>query len=203
MTKPLRVAIYARVSTDDKEQNPENQLRQLREWCANSGHEIVAEYIEYESGRKAASKRPKLDALLNDAGKRKFDLVLVWALDRLSREGMMATVAYIQRLTGYGVGLHSYTEPLISTDNELVRDIVIAVMSSLAKAEAQRLSLRVKAGMDRARLSGKHVGRPRLDPAKVEAARAELTKGTGVRAVAELVGLSTGSVSGIKATMTV
>ena len=95
----MRVAIYARVSTDDKGQDPENQLRELRAWCANCGHTITQEYVEHESGRKGADKRKQFAALFEDAAKRKFDLVLFWALDRFSREGMAQTIAHLQRLT--------------------------------------------------------------------------------------------------------
>ena len=87
----MRVAIYARVSTDDKGQDPENQLSQLREWCNRSGHEIVREYVEHESGCKGADKRKQFAALFEDASRRKFDCVLFWALDRFSREGMVPT----------------------------------------------------------------------------------------------------------------
>jgi DNA invertase Pin-like site-specific DNA recombinase len=159
----MRVAIYARVSTHDKDQDPETQLHQLRAWCLNAGHDIIAEYVDHVSGAKAAKQRPKLAVLFDDASKRKFDLVLVWALDRLSREGMAATVGYLQRLNGVGVAFHSYTEPLLSTDNELVRDIVLAVMASLAKQERQRISDRTRAGMARAKAQGKAIGRPAID----------------------------------------
>lgn len=164
-----RVAIYARVSTTDKGQDPENQLMQLRTWCAQAGHEIVQEYVEHESGRKGAEARKALSALLSDAHQRKFDLVLFWALDRFSREGMAKTVTYLQRLSASNVAFHSYTEEMLSTDNELVRDILIAVMSSLAKQEAIRLSKRTKAGLDRARAKGKTLGRPSTPAATLKA----------------------------------
>ena len=89
----MRVAIYARVSTEDKGQDPENQLRELRAWCLNSGHAIFREYVEHESGRSGANRRKQFAALLDDAAKRKFDCVLFWALDRFSREGMAQTIA--------------------------------------------------------------------------------------------------------------
>jgi DNA invertase Pin-like site-specific DNA recombinase len=158
----MRVAIYARVSTDNKGQDPENQLRELRAWCANSGHTITQEYVENESGRKGADKRKQFAALFDDAAKRKFDLVLFWALDRFSREGMAQTIAHLQRLTSHGVSFHSYTEPHLATDNELVRNILLALLSSLAKLEAQKISDRTKAGMARAQAKGIKVGRPRL-----------------------------------------
>src|SRR5260370_13148889 len=88
----MRIAIYARVSTDDKGQDPENQLRQLRQWCASAGHELVHEYVDHESGRKGTKDRKQFAALFEDAHKRKFDCVLFWALDRFTREGMAPTI---------------------------------------------------------------------------------------------------------------
>ena len=158
----MRVAIYARVSTDDKGQDPENQLQELRVWCANSGHTVIREYVDYESGRKGADKRKQFGALFDDAAKRKFDCALFWALDRFSREGMVATIVHLQRLATYGVSFHSYTEPHLATDNELVRNILLALLSSLAKVEAAKIGERTKAGMARAKANGIKIGRPRL-----------------------------------------
>jgi DNA invertase Pin-like site-specific DNA recombinase len=188
----MRVAIYARVSTDDKGQDPENQLRQLRAWCASAGHEIVNEYVDHASGGKGAGKRPEFSALLAEAHKRQFDLVLCWALDRLSREGMVPTVLHLQRLASYGVGFHSYTEPMLSTDNEMIRDIVLAVMASLAKIERQKISERTRAGMQRVRQhgskSGKAIGRPRINDRTRTQIVDMLVAGTGIRATARAVG---------------
>ena len=158
----MRVAIYARVSTDDKGQDPETQLSELRAWCANAGHTINHEYVDYESGRKGAEKRKQFAALFEDAAKRKFDCVLFWALDRFSREGMTQTILYLQRLSSYGVAFHSYTEAHLATDNELVRNVLLALLSSLAKVEAQKIGERTKAGMARAKAKGIKIGRPRL-----------------------------------------
>ena len=154
----MRIALYARVSTDDKGQDPENQLRQLRQWCA--GHEIAHEYVDHESGRK--KDRKQFSALFEDAHKRRFDTVLFWSLDRFSREGMQPTIAYLQRLASYGVAIHSFTEPHLATDNEMVRDILLALLSSLAKQESRRMSERTRAGMARARAQGKRIGRPTI-----------------------------------------
>ncbi len=140
-----RVAIYARVSTDDKGQNPENQLRQLREWCRRMGHPIAREYVEHENGGKGVENRRQLAAVFADAARREFDLLLVWSLDRLSREGMATTVAHLQRLSSQGVGFHSFTEEHLSTDNELVRNILLAILASLAKLEREKISQRTKA----------------------------------------------------------
>ena len=159
MPEGKRIAIYARVSKEDRGQEPENQLLQLREWCGAAGHQVVGEYVEYVSGGKSADRRPNLAALMDHAHRRQFDVVLVWALDRFSREGMVPTIGHLQRLASYGVAFHSYTEPMLSTDNELVRDIVLAIMASLAKAERQKISERTKAGLARARGNGKRLGR--------------------------------------------
>src|SRR5207244_9394317 len=85
-----------------------------------------------------------------------------WALDRLSREGMVTTVGYLQRLAAAGVAFHSYSEPALCSENEMVRDIVLAVMSSLAKVERARISERTKAGLQRVRAKGTRLGRPAL-----------------------------------------
>jgi DNA invertase Pin-like site-specific DNA recombinase len=96
--------------------------------------------------------------MLEDAHRRRVE---VWALDRLTREGMVATVGYLQRLAAAGVAFHSYSEPALC-DNEMVRDIVLAVMASLARAKRARISERTKAGLARVRARGTRLGRPAL-----------------------------------------
>ena len=195
----MRVAIYARVSTEDKGQDPENQLRDLRAWCANSGHELVGEYIDRVSGRKGTGERKQFAALFEDASRRKFDCVLFWALDRFSREGMVPTIHHLERLNSYGVTFHSYTEPHLCADNEMVRGILLAVLATMAKQEAKRLSERVIAGMRRAAekgtKSGKPIGRPRIpEHTRREIRRTYRAGGIGMRKVAELYGISLGTV---------
>jgi DNA invertase Pin-like site-specific DNA recombinase len=167
MTTQKRVAIYARVSTPlERGQDTANQLAPLRAWCDSMGHTVVAEYVEHESGAKGARERKQYARLFADAAKRKFDMVLVWALDRFSRAGMASTLANLERLSSHGVSFHSYTEEHLSTENELVRDILLAVLSSLAKLERQKISERTKAGLERARAKGKRLGRPQLSAQK-------------------------------------
>ena len=185
----MRVAIYARVSTADKGQDPENQLRELRAWCINSGYTISREYVEHVSGRKGADGRKQLAALFDDAAKRKFDCVLFWALDRFSREGMAQTIGHSQRLTSYGVTFHSYTEPHLATDNELVRNILLALLSSLAKVEAQKISDRTKAGMVRAKAKGIRVGRPRLGIELRQQIAERVARGETPYAIAKALGI--------------
>jgi DNA invertase Pin-like site-specific DNA recombinase len=87
---------------------------------------------------------------------------LFWALDRFTREGMAPTIMHLQRLAACGVGFHSYTEAHLATDNELVRNILLALLASLAKVEAQKISERTRAGMARAKAQGKRIGRPAI-----------------------------------------
>jgi len=118
---------------------------------------------------------------------------------------MVPTIGHLQRLAAAGVGFHSYTEPMLSTDNEMIRDIVLAVMSSLAKQERLRHVERIHAGIARARFkgteSGKPIGRPSLDKRKVIAIRSELAKGTGIVNTARLCGTGVSVVQRIKREM--
>jgi DNA invertase Pin-like site-specific DNA recombinase len=201
----MRVAIYARVSTEDKGQDPENQLRDLRAWCAASGHELIAEYVDHVSGRKSASERKQFAALFDDASRRKFDCVLFWALDRFSREGMVPTIQHLERLNSYGVTFHSYTEPHLCADNEMVRGILLAVLATMAKQEAKRLSERVIAGMRKAAAkgtkSGNPIGRPRVDAKTEKDIQRLLQAGTGINKTAKQVGVGTATVQRIRAEM--
>jgi len=193
----MRIAIYARVSTKKqkdqdqgkKDQDPENQLRELRAWCDKAGHTIAHEYVDRESGRNGTKSRKQFAQLLEDAHKREFDCVLVWALDRLTREGMVKTVMYLQRLASCGVSFHSYTEPHLATDNELVRNILLALLASLAKVEAQKISERTRAGMARAKAQGKRIGRPSIAPKLRQQIAERIAAGETPYAVAKALGI--------------
>jgi len=189
VASPTRVAIYARVSTDKKGQDPENQLVQLRAWCDRKGYVVVSEYADHESGSKGADQREQLGRLFADAARREFDMVLVWALDRFSRKGMASTVADLQRLSSYGVRFNSFSEPHLSTDNELVRDVLLAVLASLAKLERQKISERTKAGLERARAKGKRLGRAPFSDALLKKLRAALDTGKNWHRVSRSTGI--------------
>jgi DNA invertase Pin-like site-specific DNA recombinase len=192
-----RVAIYARVCTDDKGQDPENQLAQLRAWCESARHNIVGEYVDHESGRKGINGRKRFNQLFEDASRRKFDIVLFWALDRFSREGMVPTINYLRRLDGYGVAFHSYTESHLATDNELVRNVLLAVMSSLAKVEAEKISERVKAGLQRALAKGKKLGRKPAASEIETQVRNMRAEGIGMLKIARKLGIGSSTVQRI------
>ena len=94
-------AIYARVSTRDKGQTNDNQLRELRDFAERLGYSVYKEYCDQESGGTA--ERPQFQQLFQDAHQRRFDVVLFWSLDRFSREGVTETLNHLQRLTAAGV----------------------------------------------------------------------------------------------------
>jgi DNA invertase Pin-like site-specific DNA recombinase len=159
----MRAALYTRVSTRDKGQETANQLNQLREFCAAQSWPIVNEYEDHESGGKA--DRAQFRAMMTDAAQRKFDLVVFWALDRFSREGVFETHTYLKRLDETGVRFRSLTEPYLDSCG-MFRDAVISILAVIAKQERIRISERVRAGLNRAReegtKSGRPVGRPRV-----------------------------------------
>jgi DNA invertase Pin-like site-specific DNA recombinase len=156
--KATQVAIYARVSTRDKQETM-NQLTQLRELCQRQGWLVVAEYLDRESG--SVSTRAEFQKMLLHASQRKFDVLLFWALDRLTREGTLATLQYLERLTSYQVGYKSFTEPYLDSCGTF-KDVVISLLATMAKQERIRMGERVRAGIQRARKQGKSHGRPPL-----------------------------------------
>jgi DNA invertase Pin-like site-specific DNA recombinase len=162
----VKVVIYARVSTKDKGQDTENQLRELREFAESSGWVIVKEYIDHASGKNG--DRDQLQAMMNDATRRKLKGLLVWALDRLTREGIEQTFAYVRQLTDHGVDFISYTEAHFRTTGP-AGTLMLAVAAWIAEQERKRISDRTKAGMQTARLKGKVLGRPvvKIDRARV------------------------------------
>lgn len=152
----LRCALYCRVSTED--QTTENQIQPLRDRAKSKGYTIVKEYVETGSGAK--KDREQFCLMLDEADKRTFDLILVWALDRFSREGVSNMVAYINRLKRAGVGLESKQEEWLDISDEGPGQVLLFFMAWIAKQERKRLSERVRAGMKRAKDGGAHIGRP-------------------------------------------
>ena len=158
----MRVAIYARVSTADKGQDTENQLRELRQFVGNrvgDGWVTSGEYVDQMTGKTA--NRPEFRRLFQDGAERKFDLVLFWSLDRFSREGVVETLQHLERLKASGVQWWSLKEEYLRSIGPFA-DAVLAILACIAKQERIRLSERVKAGLDRARSQGKAIGRPKI-----------------------------------------
>src|SRR5262252_9446730 len=154
-----RIAIYARVSTKDKGQDPENQLSQLCEFAQAHGWQITHEYVDHVSGK--TSDRAQFKRLFADASRRQFDLVLFWSLDRFSREGALQTLKHLELLASYGVGYKSFSEQYLDSCG-IFKDAVLSIIATVAKQERILKSDRTKAGLARARREGRVGGRPRL-----------------------------------------
>jgi DNA invertase Pin-like site-specific DNA recombinase len=110
----MRIALYARVSTRDKGQDYENQLRDLRDFVsrkASDGWVLVEEYLDKASGKSA--ERPAFRPMFEAASRKDFDLILFWSLGRFSREGVLETLQHLQRLGSYGVEWFSYREEFL------------------------------------------------------------------------------------------
>jgi len=153
----INVAIYARVSTRDK-QDAENQLVQLRDYAGRQGWEVTSEYVDRESGAKA--DRAEFQRMFTDAHQGKFDRLLFWDLSRLSREGALKTLQHLQRLTDYGVRWRSHTQPYLDSMGPF-GDAIVSLLAALAEQERETIRARITAGLDRARREGKRLGRPR------------------------------------------
>jgi DNA invertase Pin-like site-specific DNA recombinase len=183
----MKIAIYARVNTG--KQDTENQLGQLREFARNQeGWTVSEEYVEVVSG-SGKRARAEFDKMMLGASQKKFDMLVFWALDRLSREGIVKTLGYLEWLKGWGVGWRSYTQSFLDTGNEMTNDIVLSVLAAVSKQERISISIRTKAGLQRARKAGQRLGRApmQIDMKRVHQMRA---KGQSLRSVAEAVGCS-------------
>jgi DNA invertase Pin-like site-specific DNA recombinase len=154
MTEPVRAAIYTCVST--REQATENQERDLRQWAARLGLEVTRVYSDITSG--ARSDRAALADVLADAHHRQFSELLIWALDRLSREGIGPMLRYFDVLRAAGVRVRSLQEPWVDTASPLW-ELLVAVFAWIAKQERERLRERIRAGQARAKAHGVHLGR--------------------------------------------
>jgi DNA invertase Pin-like site-specific DNA recombinase len=186
----MKIAVYARVSTKDKGQDTENQLVQLRQFAAKQDWTISREYIDRETGTR--SDREQFQAMFADASKHRFDLLLFWSLDRLSREGVLETLQHLNRLTACGVGYKSFTEQYLDSCG-IFKDAVIGILAVVAKQERVRLSERTKAGLAIARSKGRQIGRPRLSVQSSEIARLRAS-GLSLRAIGRELSISEGSV---------
>jgi DNA invertase Pin-like site-specific DNA recombinase len=181
-----RAALYMRVSTLD--QHPETQLYDLRQIAGQRGYEIIHEYTDRISGAKA--KRPALDQMMTDARRGRFDVVLVWASDRIARS-VKHFLEVLDELSRLQIEYVSFREN-IDTGGPLGRAIVI-IIGAVAELERNLIIERVRAGMRRARLEGQHIGRNPLvlDNAAIQRDRCQ---GQSIRQIARGHRISTATV---------
>lgn len=174
----MKVALYARVSLENgimgrKFQDTENQLVPLREMAKAKGYEVHQEYVDKESG--ANPHRPGFRNMLTDAHQGKFKAILVWKLDRFSREPMLSTLAYLQQLQREKVAVISLTESWLDTSEENpMSQVVLAVMAWAAGEERRKISERTKGAIRRLKAIGKwRGGRPRKNKGEAEELKKE------------------------------
>lgn len=162
-------AIYARVSTDDKGQDPLNQVLAMPEHALS--------FVDYASGKNG--DREQFKAMLESAERHEFDQLIFWSFDRLTREGALETLQYLKRLDTLGVAWKSLTEPYLDSCGPF-KDVMIAMIATAAKMERERMSARVKAGMARIKVSGTKTGKPIGRPALDLGSRCEQLRSTGL-----------------------
>jgi DNA invertase Pin-like site-specific DNA recombinase len=151
-----RAALYMRVSTLD--QHPETQLYDLRQMAQQRGYQIVEEYTDTISGARA--RRPGLDQMMRDARRGRFDVLLVWASDRIARS-VKHFLDVLDELNRLNIEFISFREQ-IDTGGPLGRAVVV-IIGAIAELERNLIIERVRAGMRRARLEGRHIGRKPLE----------------------------------------
>jgi DNA invertase Pin-like site-specific DNA recombinase len=192
-----KAAIYVRVSTD--KQTVENQVRELHQIAERRGWQVVEEYHDAGiSGAKGRDKRPGLDGMLNDARRRKFDVVMAWAIDRLGRS-LVDLLGTIQVLEACGVDLY-LDQQSIDTTTPAGR-LMFQITGAFAEFERSMIRQRVRAGLKRAIAQGKRLGRPKVSPAIEKRIQTQLRANKGILKVAREVGVGTGTVQRIKREM--
>ncbi len=187
----MRIAIYARVSTRDKGQDPEHQLHQLREFAERHGT-IYKVFTEEVSGGK--SDRTEFKQLLLEAYQKKFDLVVFWRLDRFSREGALPTLKYLKELRDHGVNYKSFTEPYLDSLGPF-GDVVVSMLATIAAQDLIKVSENTKAALAKKKAAGVKLGAPSKGPAIVVQAQALKSEGKSNGFIARALGISPSTVA--------
>ena len=184
-----RVALYARVSTLDKGQDPETQLIQLRQYAQNRNFKVIGEFIDYASG--TTQDRIQYKLMMEAAKKRKIDVVLVWRYDRFARS-TQALVNALKEFQSSGIDFISFQENIDTTSP--TGELVFHVMASLAQFESSLISQRVKAGMARAKAQGKQNSRPQLPIEQQRRIFKMRKQGFSINKISKQLGIAYGTV---------
>jgi DNA invertase Pin-like site-specific DNA recombinase len=176
-----------------------NQLRELRQIAERRGWQVIEEYHDAGiSGAKGRDQRPGLDRMLKDASKRRFDVVMAWAIDRLGRS-LIDLLGTIQGLEAAGVDLFLEQQAIDTTTP--AGKLMFQVTGAFAEFERSMIRQRVNAGLRRAVEQGKQLGRPRVSEAVEKRILTHLRKGMGILKTAKTLGVGTGTVQRIKQEM--
>lgn len=153
----MNVSIYSRVSTDDKDQNPERQLIQCRNYCRACAHEIIGEFQEHCTGDSSPFLRPIFSKLMET----KPDAIIVSSIDRLTRQHPNKTMALLSQFKASGILIISVTEPLFNMESPMAEPLQY-FLTWWNNYFLKKLKADVKAGIERARQQGKPIGRPKV-----------------------------------------
>jgi len=194
--KGKRVALYVRVSTDG--QTVENQQRELEAAAERHGWNVVAVFADRGISGAKGRGRPGLDHLLIGIGRREFDMVAAWSVDRLGRS-LQDLVGFLGELHAKGIDLYLHQQGM-DTSTPAGR-AMFQMMGVFAEFERSMIVERVKAGLARARAQGRVGGRPRVSDKVEERIRAELATGLGIRRTASSLGVGTSVVQRVKQAM--
>lgn len=184
----MKVAIYARVSTNDKDQNPERQLMKCRDYCRLNDHEIVEELVDYCSGDNPLFSRDKGSRIQ----KMKIQGLIFYSMDRLTRQHPTKMMMLLQYLKKSGIIPVSATEPAFNLESEF-SEVILYIMGFFNNYYLKELKKNVKSGLDRARKEGKKLGRPKNKMNLYAVAREASKDGASVSSVASALGLSRSS----------
>lgn len=195
---PKRAAVYVRVSTD--KQTVENQVRELTAIAQRRGWEVVATYNDAGiSGAKGRDQRPGLDAMLKDASRGRFDVLMAWAIDRLGRS-LVDLLGTIQTLEAAHVDVFIDQQSVDTTTP--MGKLLFQITGAFAEFEHKMIAQRVAVGIKRARAQGVKFGRPKTDQRVEDRIRRALSKGDkGILKIAGEIGVGSGTVQRIKAEM--
>ena len=191
-----RVALYARVSTLDKGQDPETQLVQLRGYAQARNFEVITEFIDYASG--TTEDRTQYKLMMAAAKKRKIDVVLVWRYDRFARS-TQALMNALNEFQSLGIDFISYQENIDTTTP--TGELIFHVMASLAQFESSLISQRVKAGMARAKAQGKHIALPPIAKELQEKIIELQREGVSMNKISKTLGIAYGTVYNYRSKM--
>jgi len=187
----MRVAIYARVSTRDKGQDPENQVHQLRAFAEQHGT-LYKVFIEEVSGRK--SDRTEFKQLLLEAYQKKFDLVVFWRLDRFSREGALPTLKYLKELRDHGVNYKYFTEPYLDSLGPF-GDVIVSMLATIAAQDLIKISENTKAALAKKKAAGIKLGAPTKSQAVIMQVLAMKEEGKSNGVIARTLNVSPSTVA--------
>jgi DNA invertase Pin-like site-specific DNA recombinase len=191
--KPIKAALYARVSTDG--QTVENQLLALQAVAERHGWEVVATFTdEGISGAKGRDKRPAFDALCKGIARKEFDIVAAWSVDRLGRS-LQDLVTFLGELNAKALHLYLHQQGIDTTTP--AGKAMFQMMGVFAEFERSMIQERVKAGLQRAKANGKTLGRPTIDATKRQNILALRSQGWGIRKIAKELGTGVGTVSSV------